>query len=126
MSVRDRLAAAWYALLDRPWSPEQVRDMAHRIGMHRGTDFDCPQCVAEQFAHYLAICDKILMALDLFDHVIRFRGHMREWADLIDDPGFLLHEHPAYAIADYLQIDPDSPAFGPLIAAAGGIMAEPR
>ena len=101
--------------------------MAHRIGMHRSADLDCPQCVAEQIARYLAICDQILIALDLFDDVVAFRRHMQQISDALgNEPGLLLHEHPAYTVADYLRIEPSSPAFGPIIEAATRVMVEPR
>lgn len=124
MYLRKRLAAAWNALLDRPPTRDQVMRCAHALGMHHKTvEIDCDYCFEEAFEAYMAICIEVLVATDHVDECLSFRAHLRQVANYISgDRIMLFHEHPAYAIADYLVLDHASAAFKELQDVACEIM----
>jgi hypothetical protein len=110
MRLRDRLRNAWQAFNNRMTQEQSIR-LAHELGMHKNyVDGDCEVCFIEHLEAYINMCATILIGIDRADQIPDFEAFLREIAG--ETPNLmLLHEHPAYLLADFLGIGYDTPAF---------------
>lgn len=124
MTLRDRLIAAWNALLGRPLTKGQVILCAHTLGMHKAIVPECDHCFDDALRSYLSICMDILIDTDRRHECLSFIAHLHCVTSRLDATNRFatINESPAYTIAAYLGIEQTAEAFDELLAATTNVM----
>lgn len=105
------------ALVPYMHSEAHVIRAAHRIGMHkRHVDQTCHDCFQEAFNSYVKVCVKLLRNTDHVGDLKAFGDYMQNIVDSSTNyPWMLFHEHPAYLLGTFLNLDHKSEEFQALI-----------